>query len=78
MSWFKKNKQKKVNYFSQNLNRYQIQVYNDNGIMIHCNIHEGFTFKDACDEALIEVKTKVDIKTIITPLKFHCSTYLDK
>lgn len=78
MSWFKKDKEKKTHYLKRYLNRYQIQVYSVDGNMIHCDVHEGFTFEDACDEALVEIKKKIDIKTIETPLEFHYSGFKDK
>ena len=71
MGWFKT--KKLFNVLSKELNRYQIQIYNFNGDMIYCDLHEGFSFDEACAEALVELKKQVNIKTILLPIKFHYS-----
>jgi hypothetical protein len=78
MGWFKTEKKRNIFYLEQILNRYQIQVYNDDGDMIYCNVHEGFTFEQACDEALIKMKKIIDISKIPTPIKFHYSGFNSK
>lgn len=41
--------------------------------MIYLGLHEGFTFDQACEGALEELKKQIDIKTIHTPIRFFYS-----
>ncbi len=72
--WLFKNKEKIPNYvLTKELNRYQIQVYDFNNSMILINVYTAFSFDEACEKALEELKLKVDIAKILTPIKFFYS-----
>ena len=60
INWFKK--KDKYYTLSKYLNRYQIQIYDYNKDMLYVGLHEGFTFDDACQDALIELKKLINIK----------------
>lgn len=53
------------------LNRYQIMINSkDNTIQYGCYLIEAFSFDQACDEALEQLKSEKDISHITMPLTF--------
>jgi len=63
----------KVQHITLILNRYQVQIYNNNSELIHTVISEGFTPLAALDKSRQELLLLPKSK-LIYPLKFFTTT----